>query len=300
MNILLTGASGYIGGNLLPRLLQYPDVRLRLLARNPEKLSHLKEDRVDIIKGDTLDIGSLPKVVKGIDTAYYLIHSMGSEGDYARLDRQSAANFREACIDAGVKRIIYLGGLGRREEASKHLLSRLETGEILSAKPQAIQTIWFRAGIIIGTGSAGFEIMKSLVRKLPLMITPRFVTTKTQPIAEEDVLSYLTAARRVETDRNIVVDIGAEIMSFKEMLIKTGKIMGLRRWLITVPVFTPKLSSYWFVFISRIPFRIARALIEGLKTETIAQNNNAELYFPGIKPMPFAEAVKKALEDNSR
>jgi uncharacterized protein YbjT (DUF2867 family) len=298
MNILLTGATGYIGSHLLPKLLDNPAAKVRLMTRSPEKIEHLKSDRVEIVRGDTLDIGSLPKAAKNMDVAYYLIHSMGSDGDYARLDRLSATNFRDAAIDAGVRRIIYLGGLGKKEEASKHLLSRLETGEILSAKPNAIQTIWFRAAIIIGAGSASFEIIKSLVKKLPVMITPKFVSTKTQPIAEQDVLAYLNAARKMEETRNLIVDIGAEILSFKEMLLQSAKLMGLRRWLISVPVFTPKLSSYWFVFISHIPHRIARALIEGLKTETIAQNDNAAIYFPGIKPMPFAEAVTKALSKN--
>jgi uncharacterized protein YbjT (DUF2867 family) len=295
MKILLTGASGYIGSHLLPILLEDKDISIRLMTRSPEKLEFLKSDRVEIVQGDTLDLGSLPKAVKDIDVAFYLIHAMGTGEDYARKDRLSATNFRDAAIDADMKRIIYLGGLGRKEEASKHLLSRLETGEILSAKPHAIQTIWFRAGIIIGAGSASFEIMLNLVKKLPVMITPKFVSTKTQPVAESDVLTYLATARNLKEKQNLIVDIGADIMSFKEMLLQTAKLMGLRRWLIPIPVFTPKLSSYWFVFISHIPFSLASALIEGLKTETIAQNNNAGIYFPDIIPRPFSDAVKTAL-----
>ncbi len=297
MNILLTGASGYIGSHLLPRLLEDPDVWVRLMTRSPEKIEHLKSNRVEIAQGDTLDDGSISRAAKNMDVTYYLIHSMRANEDYARLDRQSATNFRDAAIDAGIKRIIYLGGLGRKQEASKHLLSRLETGEILSAKPDAIQTIWFRAGIIIGAGSASFEIIKNLVKKVPVMITPRFVSTRTQPIAEENVLDYLDAARNLEERKNLIVDIGSEVMSFREILIQTAKLMGRRRWLIPVPFFTPKLSSYWFVFISHVPFRISSALIEGLRTETVAQNNNADIYFPGIKPMPFSESVKAALEE---
>jgi uncharacterized protein YbjT (DUF2867 family) len=294
MKILLTGATGYIGSRLLPILLKNPWVSVRLLARSPEKIKHLSSDRVKIVKGDTLDLGSIPKAAKGIEVAYYLIHSMDSNEDYARLDRQSATNFREACIDAGVKRIIYLGGLGKKEDSSKHLLSRLETGEILSAKPSQIQTIWFRAGIIIGNGSASYEITRSLVKKLPIMITPRFVSTRTQPIAERDVLAYLAAARNLEETKNLIVDIGSDAMTFREILTQTAGQMGLKRRLIPVPVFSPRLSSYWFVFISSVPFRIARALVEGLKTETVSQNDNARIYFPQIKPISFMDAVKLA------
>ena len=200
MNILITGATGYIGRRLTHRLLADPYVKLRLFVRNPKKVQIDDDHRIEICEGNTFDKVSLRKALEGIDTAYYLIHSMGSRGDYVRLDRLSAENFRDACIASNVRRIIYLGGLGSEETASKHLQSRIETGKILSTKPDCIQTIWIRAGIIIGSGSASFEIIRNLVQKLPVMITPKWVKTKTQPIGINDVLEYLFQAKSLEIE----------------------------------------------------------------------------------------------------
>jgi uncharacterized protein YbjT (DUF2867 family) len=250
---------------------------------------------VEIFEGSTFDKESLRKALEGIDVAYYLIHSMGTKGDFKELDRLSAKNFLNACIDANVQRIIYLGGLGRKDTASKHLLSRIETGEILSSKPETIRTIWFRAGIIIGSGSASFEIIRHLVRKLPLMTTPKWVHTKTQPIGIRDVLEYLFQAKDLDAKKNLIVDIGSDQMSFKDMLIRTSKVMGLRRLLIPVPLLTPRLSSYWLILITPISFRIAKALVDGLKSETIIQNDNAKRYFPHISPLSYEDAIKIAL-----
>jgi uncharacterized protein YbjT (DUF2867 family) len=296
-NILITGATGYIGRRLKTRLLGRSDISLRLLVRNRNKISPATRDRVEIIEGDTFNQQTLDKALEGVHTAFYLIHSMGAKKDFEELDRQSAENFRDSCIRAGVRRIIYLGGLGVRETASKHLLSRIETGEILSSMPDRIQTIWFRAGIIIGSGSASFEIIRSLVHKLPLMITPRWVATRTQPIAVEDVLSYLEAALDISHQDNLQVDIGTQAMSFKEMMLQGARAMGLKRWLIQVPVLTPRLSSYWLVLFTTVPYRVAKALVEGLKSETIVLNDNARRYFPDIHPMSYDQAVRRALEE---
>ena len=190
--ILITGATGYIGRRLKDRLLSKGDYAIRLLVRNKNKVGEDLRDKVAIVEGDTFKPESLAIATKGIDVAYYLIHSMGAGKDYDKLDRKSAENFREACIQSGVKRIIYLGGLGVKESASKHLLSRIETGEILSARGDEIQTIWFRAGVIIGSGSASFEIIRNLVQKLPLMTTPRWVNTKTQPVIVKKRLNCRT------------------------------------------------------------------------------------------------------------
>lgn len=295
--ILLTGATGYIGRRLKERLLKRPDISLRLLVRNINKVRPSTRQQVEIFEGDTFNTESLDKALSGIDTAYYLIHSMGSGKKYADLDRTSAENFRDACIKAGVKRIIYLGGLGVKESASKHLLSRIETGEILSAMPDKIQTLWFRAGVIIGSGSASFEIIRNLVQKLPVMITPRWVQTKTQPIAVDDVLSYLEAAAQHDTQKNVMVDIGAEIMRFRDMMLGAAKVMGLKRFLIPVPVLSPKLSSYWLILFTPVPFQIAAALIEGLKSETVAQNENAFKFFPDITPLSYRNAINKAIKE---
>jgi uncharacterized protein YbjT (DUF2867 family) len=298
MNILLTGASGYIGSQLKERLLQDEDVRLRLFVRNKAKVKESEGRKVEVVEGSTFEKDSLRKALEGVDVAYYLIHSMGAKGDFEELDRISAENFRDACIAAGVKRIIYLGGLGKIETASKHLLSRIETGEILSRQPGDIQTIWFRAGIIIGAGSASFRIIRSLVKKLPLIITPRWVHTRTQPIAVQDVLEYLFLAKDVEVQGNLMVDVGSEQMSFKEMLGRAARVMGLRRLLIPVPVLSPRLSSYWLILFSPVSYRIARALVDGLKSETIIQNDNARIHFSKVTPLPYEKAIEAALSED--
>lgn len=295
--ILLTGATGYIGRRLKTRLLDRSDLSLRLLVRNRHKISPATRERVEIVEGDTFNERALDTALEGVHTAFYLIHSMGAKGDFADLDRRSAENFRDSCIRAGVRRIIYLGGLGVRETASRHLRSRIETGEILSAMPGRIQTVWFRAGIIIGSGSASFEIICSLVHKLPLLITPRWVATRTQPIGVDDVLAYLEAAVDLSHQDNLMVDIGTQAMSFKEMMLQAARVMGLRRWLIQVPVLSPRLSSFWLVLFTTVPFRVASALVEGLKSETIVQNDNAGRSFPDIHPMGYEQAVRRALEE---
>jgi len=298
MNILLTGATGYIGSQLKEKLLQDENVRVRLFVRDAGKVKSSVGSGVEVYEGSTFDKDSLRKALEGMDVAYYLIHSMGAKGDFEELDRISAENFREACIAAGVKRIIYLGGLGKKETASKHLLSRIETGEILSRQPAEIQTIWFRAGIIIGAGSASFRIIRSLVKKLPLMITPHWVHTKTQPIAVRDVLEYLFLAKDVEVQGNLIVDVGSEQMSFKHMLERAARVMGLRRFLIPVPILSTRLSSYWLILFSPVSYRIARALVDGLKSETIIQNDNARTYFSKVIPLPYEKAIEAALSED--
>jgi len=295
--ILITGATGYIGRRLKNRLLAHQNFKLRLFVRNKRKVGEKARQSVEIVEGDTFNKEKLAEALTGIDVAFYLIHSMGADKDFKSLDRVSAENFRDACINAGVKKIIYLGGLGVKETASKHLLSRIETGEILSARPDDITTIWIRAGVIIGSGSASFEIIRNLVQKLPVMVTPKWVDTKTQPIAVEDVLSYLEESVNLENTGNVVVDIGSEIMAFREMMKAAGQAMGLKRFIIPVPVLSPRLSSYWLVLITTVPFKIAAALVEGLKSETVQQNDNAALLFPTIRPMPFIQAVKHAVDE---
>jgi uncharacterized protein YbjT (DUF2867 family) len=295
--ILITGATGYIGRRLKNRLLDNPACKIRLFVRNERKVSESVRNRVEIVEGDTFNRDQLALALENIDVAFYLIHSMGSDKDFKNLDRISAENFRDACIDAGVRKIVYLGGLGVKETASKHLLSRIETGEVLSARPDAVTTIWFRAGVIIGSGSASFEIIRNLVQKLPVMITPTWVHTRTQPIAVNDVLSYLEESIRVEGTGNITVDIGAEVLSFREMLLEAGRAMGLKRLIIPVPVFSPKLSSYWLVLITTVPFKVAGALVEGLKSETVQQNDNVTRYFPSIAPLSFRKSVEQAIEE---
>lgn len=293
--ILLTGYTGYIGRRLKEKLDQLGDGKIRILVRNIKKVPQSVLDSCEVVEGNTFDKESLIKALEGVYVAYYLIHSMGSGSQYDKLDRISAENFRDACIETGVRRIIYLGGLGTKKTASKHLLSRIQTGEILSDKPHQIQTIWFRAGVIIGSGSASFEIIRNLVQKIPVMVAPRWVNTKTEPIAVEDVLAYLVAAVSVDVKKNLVVDIGSGQLTFREMLLKTAKEMGLTREVIATPFLTPKLSSYWLNLFTPVSFSIASALAEGLKSETVKQNDNSDKYFSQIKPMSFEQAVKTAI-----
>ncbi|MBW2483920.1 MAG: SDR family oxidoreductase [Deltaproteobacteria bacterium] len=295
--VLVTGATGYIGRRLKQKLLDYHDVQVRIFVRNALKVQEKTRQQAEVVEGDTFNQEKLGLALKDIDVAFYLIHSMGADRDFSDLDRKSAENFRESCIAAGVKKIVYLGGLGVKDTASKHLLSRIETGEILSARPEKLVTIWIRAGVIIGAGSKSFEILRNLVQKLPVMVTPKWVTTRTQPIAVEDVLSYLTASIWLETRQNLIVDIGSENMSFKEMMLAAARVMGLRRFVLPLPVLTPKLSSYWLILFTPVPYKIAAALVEGLKSETIQQNDNAERYFPGIKPLSFEDSIRRAIKE---
>lgn len=297
MNILLTGATGYIGRRLEERLLEDEGVRLRLFIRNAHKIHDINRNRIEIFEGNALDRESLREALNGIDVAYYLIHSMGASLDFEKLDRMGAQNFIDACVGNGVKRIIYLGGLGKKETASKHLRSRIETGEILSAKPDQIQTLWFRAGVIIGSGSASFEIIRNLIQKLPLMITPRWVRTKTQPIGISDVLEYLYQGKDLDRRENLIVDIGSEQMNFKDMLLRASSVMELKRAIVPVPVLSPWLSSYWLMLMTPVPFPIARSLIDGLKSETVVGNQNALKYFPRIHPLSYEDSIRKAISD---
>lgn len=297
MKVLLTGATGYIGRRLTQHLLEDEDVELRLFVRDRRKISADAGANVEIAEGDTFNKDSLREAVKGVDVAYYLIHSIGARRDYERLDRLSAQNFLGACVEAGVGRIVYLGGLGVKETASKHLLSRIEVGEILSSRPDDVQTIWLRAGIIIGSGSASFEIIRNIVQKLPVMTPPMWVKTLTQPIAVDDVLEYLAAAKDRHVEGSPIVDIGSEILTFHEMLEQASDVMGLSRILIPMLIPSMRLSSYWFMMLTPVPTRVASRLIEGIKSETIMLNDNAMKYFPDVVPMSYEEALRRALRE---
>jgi uncharacterized protein YbjT (DUF2867 family) len=295
--ILVSGATGYIGRRLKNKLLEYPELQVRIFVRNALKVQEKAGQEVEIAEGDTFNREKLALALKDIDVAFYLIHSMGAGKDFSDLDRKSAENFRDTCIAAGVKKIVYLGGLGVKDTASKHLLSRIETGEILSARPDKVVTIWIRAGVIIGAGSKSFEILRNLMQKLPVMVTPKWVTTRTQPIAVDDVLSYLTASIWLDTRENLIVDIGSENMSFKDMMLAAARVMGLKRFVWPLPVLTPKLSSYWLIFFTPVPYKIAAALVEGLKSETVQQNDNAKRCFPEIMPLSFEDSVRRAIKE---
>ena len=295
MKVLLTGSTGYIGRRLKQELLNDENIELKLLVRNKKSISSLNEN-AQVVEGDTFNKESLKEALKDVEVAYYLIHSLSNE-NYKDLDKISAQNFLDVAAQCGVKRIIYLGGLGVKDEnTSEHLLSRIETGEILSSNKN-VQTIWFRAGVIIGSGSASFEIIRNLTEKLPIMTTPKWVNTKAQPIAVSDVLSYLHNGLYLEKRENLIVDIGSEQLSYKNMMLKTAKVLGLKRILITLPFMSINLSSYWLNLFTPVPFTVAKALIEGLKSEVIIQNDHAKKYFPNITPISYEQAVKNAIKE---
>ena len=296
MNVLLTGSTGYIGRRLKQRLLNDENINLKLLVRNKKSISDTIKDRIEIIEGDTFNKESLKLALKDVHTAYYLIHSLSNE-NYKDLDKISAQNFLDIAQECNVKRVIYLGGLGvKNDSTSTHLLSRIETGEILSSS-NSVQTIWLRAGVIIGSGSASFEIIRNLTEKLPIMTTPRWVDTKAQPIAVEDVLEYLHSSLYLQESKNLMIDIGSEQLSYKEMMEKTAKALDLKRMLIPLPFMSINISSYWINLFTPVQFSIAKALIEGLKSEVVIQNDNAKKYFPNIKPISYESAVKNAIKE---
>ena len=296
MKVLLTGSTGYIGRRLKEKLLEKEDIDLRLYVRNKKTLSTKTISNTDVVEGDTFDKDKLREALKDVDVAFYLIHSLSNK-NYKDLDKTSAQNFIDIANECGVKRVIYLGGLGvKNKNTSEHLLSRLETGEILNSNKD-VQNIWIRAGVIIGSGSTSFEIIRNLTEKLPIMTTPKWVDTKAQPIAVNDVINYLVQSLYLKETKNLTIDIGCEQLTYKEMMLQTAQALGLKRVIIPLPFLTINISSYWLNLFTPVPFTVAKALIEGLKSEVVMQNDNANKYFPEIKPISFLEAVKKAVEE---
>lgn len=295
MNVLLTGANGYIGRRLKHALLSKGDMSLRLMVRNAASLSSSVQEHAQIVTADVMNPSTLDDALRGIDVAYYLIHGL-NHGNFRELDRQSAQNFVDACIRQNVKTIIYLGGLGDKKTGSEHLLSRIETGEILSSRPDKIHCIWFRAGVIIGSGSASFEIIRHLVQKLPVMITPKWVRTLVTPIGVDDVIDFLLAALDLPTTSNLMIDLGEEAMSYGDLMLRVAKVMGLKRYLIPVNVLTPKLSSYWLAIFTPVPYSVSSSLIEGLRSEVTVSNNLQHEYFT-IQPHTLEETVKRAISE---
>ncbi len=292
--ILLTGGSGYIGGRLIPRL-EGRGVHLRCLARNVEKLRPSVEESTEIVEGDVLDLPTLERALEGVEIAYYLIHLMSGSKDFEKEDRQAATNFALAAKRAGVRRIIYLGGLGDDSlpDLSPHLRSRHEVGAIL--RNLGVPTIEFRASVVIGAGSLSFDLMKSLTDRLPVMICPKWLATPTQPIAVEDVLDYLMAAIDLPDQANRIFEIGGtDVVTYGDLIRIYAKLRGLRRYLISVPVLTPYLSGLWLAIVTPASFEVGRHLIEGLKNPTVVQDRSALEVFP-IRPMRVREAVQRAL-----
>jgi uncharacterized protein YbjT (DUF2867 family) len=297
VRLLIVGASGYIGGRLASRL-QASGHDLVLTSRDARPLAQRFEGAT-VVAADLLQPSTLAPALEGVEVAYYLAHSMGSgERGFAQRDQQAARNFAQAAARAGVRRIIYLGGLGdEADDLSPHLLSRHLTGAELAN--HGVPVTEFRAAIIIGSGSASFEILRYLTERLPLMITPRWVRTRCQPIAIRDVLDYLTGALdHPEVQGNVEIG-GPDVLSYGEMMHGYARERGLRRVMVPVPVLTPRLSSYWVSLVSPVPAGIARPLIEGLRNEVVVRHPEPAAVF-GLNPMPYAEAVRRAIERTNR
>ena len=296
--VLLTGASGYIGGRLL-KALEAAHWPVRCLARRPEFLRSRVSSSTEVVQADCLDRTSLASALAGVSTAYYLVHSMGSPGQFEKEDRQAAQNFAEAARDQRVQRIIYLGGLGNQDQAlSAHLRSRHEVADIL--RSSGVPTIEFRASIVIGSGSLSFEMIRALVQRLPVMICPRWVEVKAQPIAVEDVIAYLMEALELPVEQSAVFEIGGpDQVSYGEIMQEYARQCGLRRWMIPVPLLTPRLSSLWLGLVTPIYARIGRKLIDSMKNPTLVCDPSALTTF-GIKPMGLREAVERAFHNENQ
>ncbi|MCC7353362.1 MAG: SDR family oxidoreductase [Anaerolineae bacterium] len=293
--VLVTGATGYVGGRLVPRLLE-AGYRVRVLVRDSTRLQGRPWlAQVEVAQGDALVQETLLSAMSGVDVVYYLIHSMKGSTDFHRRDLTAAYNIGGAACEAGVRRIIYLGGLGGPDSnLSPHLRSRHETGEALRAC--GIPLTEFRAAVIVGSGSVSFEIIRYLTERLPVMVCPRWVYTRVQPISIRNVLDYLVAALATPESIGKVIEIGgADVLTYRDMMVAYAKARGLRRYLVSVPVLSPRLASYWVHLVTPIPAEIARPLIEGLRNEVVVRDDTARCIFPDIEPRDYQTALERAL-----
>jgi uncharacterized protein YbjT (DUF2867 family) len=294
LRILLTGVTGYVGGRLLTLLAQQGH-HIKALVRDRGRAPPMPPG-VEIVQGDALDGQSLLSAMEEVDVAYYLIHGMGGDPkDFTQREVLAASNFAEAARQKGVKRIIYLGGLGQQEDKlSLHLRTRHLTGEVLRCS--GIPVTEFRAGVIIGAGAYSFEILRYLTERLPILLCPRWVRTKAQPIAIRDVLRYLVDCLNVPECTGKIIEIGGkDVLTYEDMIRRYANIRHLRRWLIPLPFLSPRLSALWIDLVTPIPSQIARFLVDGLRNEVIVTNDLAKQLFP-FEPISYDEAVELALK----
>lgn len=294
--IMVTGATGYIGGRLVPRLLD-KGYNVRVLARDTTRLVGREWlDDVEVYEGDVLKPETLKGALEGVYAAYYLIHSMSGNSNFHERDLRAARNFADAVREQNVERIIYLGGLGDPESnLSAHLESRQQTGEAL--RESGVPVTEFRAGVVVGSGSISFEMLRNLTERVPIMICPKWVYTHTQPIAIRDALAYLISALEIPESAGKIIEIGGDDrLRYYDMMMQYAEVRGLRRFIIPVPVLTPRLSSYWVHFVTPIPSDMARPLIMGLRNEAVADTSLAKQLFPDIEPISYKCAVELALE----
>ncbi len=296
--VLVAGASGYVGSRLVP-LLERRGAAVRSMARTPAKLKGRFAPDTELVAGDVLDRASLDVALAGVGTAYYLVHSMSGSSDFGESDRRAATNFAAAASAAGVRRIIYLGGLGDDADPnlSPHLRSRHEVGRIL--REGKVETVEFRASLVVGAGSLSFDLVKSLTDRLPVMLCPKWLATPTQPIAIDDVLAYLLAAMDLPPGESQVIEIGgADVLTYGGIIREYARQRGLRRWLISVPVLTPYLSSLWLALVTPASFEVGRHLIEGLKNPTVVRDDRALAQF-SIRPKGIRAAIRDVLEERT-
>jgi uncharacterized protein YbjT (DUF2867 family) len=296
--ILIAGATGYVGGRLI-RILEDKGERVRCLARRPDVLCNRVGPDTEVVRGDLADPDSLPRAFEGVDIAYYLVHSLGSQGNFEAEEERTAQHFAAAARNGKVRRIIYLGGLcDENAPPSSHIRSRLRVGEVL--RSSGIETIEFRASIIVGSGSLSFELIRALVQRLPIMITPRWVDVKAQPIAIQDVLTYLAAALELEAGAHRTYEIGgAEQMSYRDLMREYGRVAGLRRLFVPVPVLTPWLSSLWLGLVTPVFASIGRKLVESITTPSVVLRTDALNDFT-IRPMGVHDAIVLALQNEEQ
>ncbi|MBM3770810.1 MAG: SDR family oxidoreductase [Acidimicrobiia bacterium] len=292
--ILLTGATGYVGGRLLTQLVGR-GYHVRCLARNPAHLLQRIPAGVEVVAGDVSDRDSLMAALKDVDAAFYLVHAMGDATGFEAHERAGAVNFAEAARTTGVRRIVYLGGLGdETTDLSPHLRSRQEVGRIL--RESGVPTIELRASIVIGSGSLSFELVRALTEHLPVMITPRWVSVLAQPIGIQDLLAYLIQALDVPLDKSVVVEIGgADQVSYLGMMREYARQRGLKRAMIQVPLLTPRLSSLWLGLVTPVYARIGRKLVESIRHPTVVSTDTAKRIF-SVRPVGMAEAIRAALD----
>ena len=297
--ILITGASGYIGGRLIHHL-NNELYQITCMARNPLLLESRFSRKIKLVRGDTLNRNSLEKALQNIDIAFYLVHSMGSQKNFEEEERRSAKNFIEACEKNNVKKIIYLGGIIPNENnLSPHLQSRLDVGDIL--RTSKIPVLTLRASIIIGSGSLSFELIRSLAEHLPFMITPKWVLINAQPISVHDVLRYLEASIKMDISEHQIFEIGGkDIVSYLDLIKMYCEYRNLKRIMIPVPFLSPYLSSLWLGLVTPLYAKIGRKLIESVRHATIVSNQNKTDSYFNIKTMGIKEAIHSAMENEEK